>query len=233
MLQKLSLYSELGRDLTAATGDCRVPRMRRAVPQRRTHRYREEAINVQLANILTERGFEASGETVRGRARPDVLVNLQGLKLVLEGRVASQRTSLFRDAAERVESGVADISMAVLYPQDLQTAAGMRDLTRRIERARFSGGIFYPSSDGVTYTPFNDSGLDELIEAISTVFWLRVQNDVVREQVGNLQATIESVVNQAAATHVFFGSEALVQRLNQALGISGERGEEESGGDGD
>lgn len=185
----------------------------------RNHRFREEVVNVQLANVLTNRGLEANAETILAGGRPDVLISLEGLKVILEGRTASQRAALMRDASERVKEGLADISIAVVYPEDLKTATSMNDLTRKIEAAHYDGTIFYVDGTGLVSTSFEKATLDEVVQCINAVFRLRVQNDVVREQVAQLRNTIEQVVDQASASSLFFSSAGLVARLKLALGI--------------
>jgi hypothetical protein len=191
------------------------------------HRFREEVINVQLANILAAQGLDANAETIVGGGRPDVLINLDGLKLVLEGRTVVSKKDLMRDADRRVQDGLADISMALVYPEDLKTAATMSDLTRKIESARYDGAIFYLNSKGVATLPFYSSALAELVETINDVFRLRVQNEVVRDQVTGLRDTIEGVVEQASATNLLFDSDVLASRLKEALGV-GSGDEDES-----
>lgn len=192
------------------------------------HRFREEVINVQLANALASRGLEANAETIVAGGRPDVLIDLEGLKLILEGRIASQQAALMRDAEERLEEGLADISMAIVYPEELRTAINMMDLTSKIEAARYDGRIFYISSTGSASNSFEGASLGEVIEYINNVFRLRVQNEVVRDQVNLLRDTIEDVVDQASATNLFFSSDVLVGRLKQALGIDPNAGQDET-----
>ena len=191
------------------------------------HRFREEVINVQLANILADRGLDANAETIISGGRPDVLINLEGLKLILEGRTPAGKAQLDRDAMERIEEGLADISMAVVYAEELKFAASMADLKAKIERVRYDGAIYSLNSKGIASLSFNGSTLDELVQTINSVFHLRVQNEVVREQVSELQGTIENVVNKASATNLFFDSDALVSRLKEALGV-GNGDEDES-----
>jgi hypothetical protein len=51
-----------------------------------THRNREEAVNTQLAILISRYGITADGETihVHGKHRPDVLFELRGLRVVIE-----------------------------------------------------------------------------------------------------------------------------------------------------
>src|SRR6266542_53825 len=107
------------------------------------HRFREEAINVLLGTLLAGRGLDANAETIKAGGRPDVLINLGGLKLVLEGRQSNLRNVLYEDAEARIDDGLADFSIAVLYPVGLESAADMDELKSNIEEAQFDGAIFY------------------------------------------------------------------------------------------
>jgi hypothetical protein len=49
-------------------------------------RYREEVINLRLADILKEMGLKASGEIVSKGKLPDVMVYVSGIKINIEGR---------------------------------------------------------------------------------------------------------------------------------------------------
>jgi hypothetical protein len=186
---------------------------------RADHRFREEVINVQLADALSQRGLDATPETIRGAARPDVLIVLDGLKLVLEGRSRTQRHMLMADAKARVEEGVADIAIGVLYPPDLRDAGSLHELTANIAAAHYDGEIFSLGRQGIDNTPFAGASLDELAQTVNSVFRLRVHNDVVREQVVRLEAMLDDTVSRASTTDLFFRSAVLVQRLKQALGI--------------
>lgn len=194
-------------------------------PSRAAHRFSEETINVHLATLLADRGLDAAAETIQTGARPDVLVLLGGLKLVIEGRSEKRRESLMRDASERVAEGLADIAIGLLYPHSLYSARSMTDLSRKIESAGYDGAIFYFGREGIESSPFEGASLDELVQTINAVFRLKVRNDVVREHVANLQSTLEDVVSQASMTDTFFSSKVLVRRLKAALGIEADASE--------
>jgi len=190
------------------------------------HRVREEVINVQLAQALAGRGLDAVAETVTRRGRPDVLVSLDGVKLVIEGRAREAQASLFHDARRRVESGMADISMAVLYPDPLYEVGEHGELARRLLAEEFDGSVYYYGPRGIVEHPFQQATLQDLGETINAVFDLRVRNDVVREQVAILQDTIEAVVGRASATRSFRGSRSLVRKLRSALGVDDDGAQE-------
>ena len=51
-------------------------------------RHREEAINTQLALLISKLGVTADAETIQvhGKHRPDVLFQLRGLRVVIEAK---------------------------------------------------------------------------------------------------------------------------------------------------
>ena len=77
--------------------------------------FREEVLNVALAELLEQRGLLSVPETIRKsiarktKDLPDILVgDLLGLRIVIEGRFdngKNSRESLLKDSKERVENG--------------------------------------------------------------------------------------------------------------------------------
>jgi hypothetical protein len=186
-------------------------------------RFREEVLNVELARALERRGLDANAETIEGRGLPDVLIHLGGLKLVIEGRTSGQRKSLLKDAQARIRSGLADLSVGVLYPPDLSSADSMSSLTEKVEAANYSGSVFHLGQKGIDSQEFVDASLDQLAETIRVVFRLRVQNDVIKYQVNAVEAAIEKAVSGATVSNLFNASETLVARLSAALGLGPSR----------
>ena len=91
-----------------------------------THRNREEAVNTQLAILISRYGITADGETIQvhGKHRPDVLFQLRGLRIVIEGKFADHPNALgvvLNDARNRVTAGIAHIAAAAVYPLPLRT----------------------------------------------------------------------------------------------------------------
>ena len=90
-------------------------------------RNREEAVNTQLAILISRYGVTADGETihVHGKHRPDVLFQLRGLRVVIEGKFPDHPNAaevVLEDARKRVRSGIAHIAVAVIYAAPLRTA---------------------------------------------------------------------------------------------------------------
>ena len=91
-------------------------------------RSREEVLNVALARLLRQHGIVSAAERIAtepltgGRAMPDVLVEYQNLRLIIEGKIDRTRESgrrVQKQAYDRVVSGLAHLALAVLYPEDL------------------------------------------------------------------------------------------------------------------
>src|SRR5438105_83975 len=90
-------------------------------------RNREEAVNTQLAILISKLGVTADAETihVHGKHRPDVLFQLRGLRVVIEGKfkdTPSAEQIVLDDARKRVRAGIAHIAAATVYPDELRSA---------------------------------------------------------------------------------------------------------------
>lgn len=85
--------------------------------------YRQEVLNVVLAQLLTQRGVTASPEVFQRRASIDVLVAFRGLRLAIEGEVDDQPSAAEKawdKAKSRVEQALAHVGVAVVYPSQLR-----------------------------------------------------------------------------------------------------------------
>ena len=193
--------------------------------------HREEVINVKLADALSAKGLEADAETIQAKSRPDVLVSLNGIKLVIEGRHYKQGAALRADAKTRIQKGIGDISLAVEYSDPLyegSTAA----LQKKLENTNFAGSIFYFAASAIQEKSFSDTSLEDLSSLIRSAFQLIVQNDVVRQQVAAVEKSIAEAVTLATTTNLFFKSKTVREKLKAALAIDlskkmKENGEEE------
>ena len=76
----------------------------------------EHGFNYALARLLREQGLQARAEVKQpGGRRLDVLVDVDGCRVVLEGEISNRRGAL-QDAEARLEQGLADAAIAVCYP---------------------------------------------------------------------------------------------------------------------
>lgn len=184
-------------------------------------RFREEVLNVTVASLLTQRGIAAHPETIQAqRQLPDVLVDLDGLLLVIEGRGDRSRRSLFRDAKDRIVDGVADVSLALLYPDRLKEADSAQELEHNLDTSSYHGAVFYRGHGGaIVEDTFGPAPLDQIADLIRSAVRILVQDNVVQTHVSMVEAAIGEVVRQGSRTTLFFASDTLVKRLLQALGL--------------
>src|SRR5574341_1207754 len=107
---------------------------------------RQEVLNVVLAQLLAARGVVAQPELLLGRAMPDVLVVFRGLRLAVEGEVDDQGQAAERawdKARDRVERGIANVGLALVYPSDLRRLPIDR-LGDGLETARLRFSLYAP-----------------------------------------------------------------------------------------
>lgn len=181
--------------------------------------FREEVVNVALAELLDQRGMLSVPETIRKsvarktRDLPDIIVaDLLGIRMVIEGRFntsSSISASLLKDAKERVEQGISPVCLAVLYPPDLRSAESLTRLRQNLEKAKLTIRVISENSDG----EWADAAVDDIVETLRRSYELLVSEDIVVAAVGEIAGGIDT------ATDLFTRAPALSERFRQALGI--------------
>jgi hypothetical protein len=181
--------------------------------------FREEVVNVALAELLEQRGMLSVPETIRKliarktRALPDIIVaDLLGIRMVIEGRFNSglnSRESLLKDSRERVEQGISPVCLAVLYPPELRSAESLPKLRRNLETATLEIRVISENSDG----EWTEGTVDDIAEALRRSYELLVSEDVVVASVGEIASAIE------IASTLFARTKTLKNRFRKVLGI--------------
>lgn len=184
-------------------------------------RYREEVINVKLAELLREYGLRADPETIERGVLPDVMISLEGIKVNLEGRFADspQAANLIEKVKERIKENIADIGVAVYYPKDLREAADLDKLTEKLRTTNLRANIIYYAASGLKKSSIGKINIGDLVETIQNVFHMIVKNDIIREKVKEVGEIIEKAVILASEEGLFFNSESLIKELKNVLGI--------------
>ncbi len=179
--------------------------------------YRQEVLNVLLAQLLQERGVIAAPEKVirssptSNRKMPDVVVNFQGLRTIIEGEVDDQmnaRDKAIASVTRRVEDGIAHIGVAVIYPSYLRKVE-FATLKNSIEACELEVAIVTESEQ----TGFIKGDVNYLENALRRAFEHLVKEDVVAEAVAALEAGIEQFAGVLAPKAGDVG------RVAEALGI--------------
>lgn len=178
------------------------------------HRNREEAVNTQLALLLSKLGVTADAETihVHGKHRPDVLFQLRGLRVVIEGKfndTPSADEVVLKDARKRVGAGIAHIAVAAVYPDELRTAK-----TTKILDALSDAQLRYRI---VTETFESESWFEgsptTLMEALRRAQESLTKDDIVEKTAKALSIHLEGIAK------LWIGQPGACDRLSKLLGI--------------
>jgi hypothetical protein len=187
------------------------------------HRNREEAINTQLALLISKLGVTADAETthVHGKHRPDVLFQLRGLRVVIEGKFRDTPNAegvVLDDARKRVRAGIAHIAVATVYPDELRTAR-----TTKILDMLADAQLRYRI---VTETFASDSWFEgkpaALMEALRRAQESLTKDDIVEKTAKALSIHLESIAK------LWIGQPGACDRLSKLLGIGIPKKEEEA-----
>ena len=184
------------------------------------HRNREEAVNTQLAILISRYGVTADGETihVHGKYRPDVLFQMRGLRVVIEGKFADHPSAdsvVLEDARKRVRSGIAHIAAAAVYPKELRTTSTPKILGV-LEKCRLRYRIVAETHENEIWsegTPI------ELMAALRRAQEALTKDDIVAKTAKALSMQLETVAR------LWIGQQNICDRLSGILGIFPPKGE--------
>ena len=183
-------------------------------------RNREEVVNTQLAVLISKLGVTADAETihVHGEHRPDVLFQLRGLRVIIEGKFADHAGAervVLEDLRKRVRSGLAHIAAAAIYPNELRTTSTSKilDVLRTTQLKYRIVAETHESNDWFEGTPAS------LMEALR-----RAQEALVEDDIVDKTAKALSVQLQGIAA-LWMGQSGACDRLSNILGISIAKGE--------
>jgi hypothetical protein len=187
--------------------------------------YREEVLNVELAELLTESGLLSKPEAARRKAGrrqvPDVTIaDFWGVRTIIEGRtsdIPDVLGSLEKDAKRRIEEGVAQICVAVVYPKELRTAPSLSALRSRLSSSELQLRVFTEGSAG----EWSTGTLDDLTAVLRRSHESLVKEDVMTRAVGILRDSIES------ASDGILESASSADKVRQIIGIFENRVEED------
>lgn len=180
--------------------------------------YREEVFNVLLALLLHERGVvtapeQSLREAIEQRRHvPDVLVVYRGLRTVIEGKVADKAgadVKAIEQARDRVNSGIAHVGIALLYPAAIRKTPSFSELRGFLSTCTFKVAVCSETGE----TGWTEGGLDYLADVLRGTFEQLVREDAVVKAVDVLNAGIEEFAR------LVFTSPATIDRAAEILGI--------------
>lgn len=183
-------------------------------------RNREEVINTQLAILISRLGVTADAETihVHGKHRPDVLFELRGLRVAIEGKFADHANAeeiVLEDARKRVRSGIAHITAAAVYPIGLRSTP----TTKVLEKLRTSQLKYRIVAETQETPDWYEGTPASLMDALRHAQEALTKDDIVEQTAKSLSVQLEGVAK------LWMGQIGACDRLSQILGLYPPKGE--------
>jgi hypothetical protein len=177
------------------------------------HRHREEVLNTILAETLYEYGVEASPETIKskGKEKPDVIFAFRGLRCVIEGKyadVAAAKNVVLKDAQGRLDTGLAQIAIAVVYPNAIRKFAFAK-LNEAMKATELEFQLL--SENGGT--DWKSGTVEAILAELRHVQEVLAKDDIVQEVASQLSERLEGVAK------IFIGYPAICDKLTAILGV--------------
>lgn len=185
----------------------------------RMQRHREETINTQLAILISRLGVEADAETihVHGKERPDVLFDLRGLRVAIEGKFAdtpNAKDVVLNDARGRVQRGIAHIAAALVYPAEIRVIP-----TSKLDGYLQNTNLTYCIVSETENTEWFDGTPAGLMDALRRAQETLAQDDIVEKTARSLSERLEGVATW------WIGQKGTCDRLSHILGMLPPKGE--------
>jgi len=192
-------------------------------------RYRQEVINVRIADLLKKAGFkEATAELVTEGGLPDVMINVSGVRVVLEGWFErSVSVGVLREKCKkRIEDGICDVAIGVFYPETLKEAESDEELIDKVKQSYYEVFVFYLSEKEETVEVVEQAlgkvKLEQLAEYFRYLYAQIVKTDLLKKEVVKIEKAIQACAETASITSLFYSSEKVIKGLKSALGIEDE-----------
>jgi len=186
------------------------------------HRNREEAVNTQLAILISKLGTIANAETihVHGKHRPDVLCQMRGLRVAIEGKFADHPSAgdvVLEDARKRVRSGIAHIAAAAIYPKNLRGTP----TTKIVETLEVSSLRYRIVSETRESENWFEGTPAALMDALRRAQEALTEDDIVEQTAKSLSMQLETVAR------LWIGQPGACDRLSGILKIVPPKDEEQ------
>ena len=186
---------------------------------------REESLNVMLAELLTEKGLKALGEVILrrrgGRPEPDVLIELNGVRIVIEGKKPGMWDSLVEQCKKRLDDNVCDLCVMVEYA-DIKLAKLMPnqlDVKNALLEGKFNVGFLsYVDRAGLDrwlgITPKSEKyvevSFNELLTYIMSAYSKVVKEDIIGPVIKRMSEVLDKFATKVSAA-------VNVERLKEVL----------------
>ena len=176
---------------------------------------REENLNVMLAELLAEKGLKALGEVIlrKGgkRPEPDVLIVLNGVRIVIEGKKLGMWDELVQKCQERLDNNVCDICVMVEYSdiKPVYSAYTQLDIKQALLRSKFNiGFLSYLDRVGLDRRisvpskpePYRDMGFDDLLSYLMSAYGRVVREDILEPVIRRMDEVLREFASNLTST---------------------------------
>ena len=191
------------------------------------HEFREEQLNSELSHLLEERGILSTPETIkhtsRGKRMPDITIkHYSGIQVIIEGKINSAANTsqiLLDQVKERIEGRLAQICVAVLYPEDLRRASNTKELREKIKNSNLSIRIISNIND----SDWIETDINGLTDLLRRTYENLINDPLLTQSVEELKNAIESAAN------VFVRNQTIITRFYEILSGESETDSEKNG----
>lgn len=194
---------------------------------------REENLNIILAELLTEKGLKALGEVILrkkgGRPKLDVLIELNGVRIVIEGKKLGMWDVLVEQCKERLDNNVCDLCVMVEYADVKlrKLVPNQLDVKEALLNGKFNVGFLsYVDRAGLerwmTISPrpekYLDVGFNDLLTYLMRAYSRVIKEDIMGPLIKRMNEVLDDFAKAVSTT-------INVERLKEVLEL------EEAGGE--
>jgi hypothetical protein len=189
--------------------------------------FREEVINTRLADVLSEFGLNTLPETIDmttgSKKYPDVSTLVEGIKVTIEGRKETyQKDKLMEDAKRRIEEDIADVSIALLYPKEIEEQEATDKLIEFLKKCKYNGAIFYSTDGNVKEEKFENITIELLAQILKNVTALIISKQKISEYVKEVENKFTNISQILASANLFYSNNTLLKTITDLLEIEQE-----------
>lgn len=182
----------------------------------------EPTLNVVLAHLLRRRELLALGEVVVHRQakgvgkRPDVLLTVNGVKVIIEGKFASSgiESILEKQCIERIEDGLCEICIGVIYSkmQPTTLTVTMKEVESMLLKSKFQALVSYvapaefeqlsldyvqsPMPPGLKKMGWHEVDINQLADLVRASYTSVVSEDILGKAVESFASALQTAVEK-------------------------------------
>jgi hypothetical protein len=169
----------------------------------------ETKLNVLLGRLLSSKlGLRAVSEYISHRKRQDVIIYVNGVKIVLEGSYS--RSDAENDIRRRIEEGLGDLGIALLYKEKFPPSLTDSELEERLERSTFEVRLVIPEDISETLlaylgrkkvepkwvTGWMEAGVEDLVSIVAEAIQFLMNEEDFTQTIDEIERRINDFVNR-------------------------------------